>query len=91
MARLRLTLTPLDEPAQRDDVLLFPAQALAEARARVAAPNLRAGLPARTRDLVTRVDAMLDDLQRGLDGLRDQVENYRFPGLPPPDDRKPAA
>lgn len=90
MARLRLIKQPMEDP-EAPAALQFPAEALAEARARKAAPALRRGLNGNARKLVTRVEAILDDMQRGLDSLKDQVENYRFPGLPPPSDRGDAA
>lgn len=92
MPRLRLTQPHEQFDASEEaDVLRFPAEALAEARARHAAPNLKQGLSDPTRRLITRVDAILDDMQKGLNSLKDRVENYRFPGLPAPGDRKPAA
>ena len=78
--RLRLTRPELMEPGR----LVFPARALAQARA--AAPRKGAG-----RCVVSDIEATLARMQIGLDSLSDDVENYRFPGLDDPADRPWAA
>lgn len=67
--------------------LIFPAAALDQARrsAPKAAPS--AGL----QKLSQRMEAELDRMQRSLDSLKDDVQNYRFPTPGTPDARPPRA
>ncbi len=79
MRQLKLRRVPpiTMQDKQEKDRLVFPAKALAELdewRKRQA-PRLSSGL----KELEAQIDATFDRMQRQVNQLRDDVDNYRFP------------
>ena len=89
--KLKLNRESVAEPEPAPGNLRFPARAV---RA-LPAPQRWTGRPSSTRnngvhnhdqaalrhpELVRQIEATLDRMQSDLDQLKEQVENYRFPG-----------
>ncbi len=68
---VQLKLHTFEEEAERDpDILPFPQEVIADENS-----------PAPALDLADRIEQSLDDLQRRIDKVKDEIDSaYRFPG-----------
>lgn len=77
----RMKFHPTEPIVPEPRKLVFPAAALAQARRTAPAkPENSGGSSDGFRKFVRNIDAELDRMQRNLDTLKGDVENYRFPG-----------